>query len=83
MGHQLWPLHFLGGLALGSSGLMKGLRVTCYPSFMESLSSIATTVVSKVQYDVDGGATDVNSWMCTLQYFVLFFFGLPGCSNII
>ena len=45
--------------------------------------AIAFTVVSKVQYDVDGGATDVNSWMCTLQYFVLFFFGLPGCSNII
>ena len=83
MGHQLWPLHFLGGLALRSWGLMKDLRVTCYPSFVEPLSSTATTVVCKVQYDVDGGATDVNSWMYTLQDFVLFFFGLPGCSNII
>ena len=32
---------------------------------------------------LNGGATDVNSCMCTLQDFVLFFFGLPGCSNII
>lgn len=38
-------------VALGSWGLLKGLKATCYPSFMEQLSSSATTVESRVQQD--------------------------------
>ncbi|KAJ9672934.1 hypothetical protein PVL29_026265 [Vitis rotundifolia] len=36
-------------MALGSWGLMKSLKATCYSSFMEQLSSTATTVESRVQ----------------------------------
>ncbi|XP_021719216.1 protein DJ-1 homolog B-like [Chenopodium quinoa] len=38
-------------VALGSWGLLKGLKATCYPSFMEQLSSSATAVESRVQQD--------------------------------
>ncbi|MBA0837995.1 hypothetical protein Goarm_010100 [Gossypium armourianum] len=38
-------------VALGSWGLLKGLKATCYPSFMEQLSSCATAVESIVQQD--------------------------------
>ncbi|KAL4580408.1 hypothetical protein LXL04_016599 [Taraxacum kok-saghyz] len=39
-------------VALGSWGVLKGLKATCYPSFMEQLSSAAaTTVDSRVQQD--------------------------------
>ncbi|KAL6543302.1 Protein DJ-1 B [Orobanche hederae] len=38
-------------VALGSWGLLKGLKATCYPSFMEQLSSSASAVVSRVQQD--------------------------------
>ncbi|XP_076942539.1 protein DJ-1 homolog B-like [Bidens hawaiensis] len=38
-------------VALGSWGLLKGLKATCYPAFMEQLSSSATTVESRVQLD--------------------------------
>lgn len=39
-------------VALGSWGLLKGKKATCYPSFMEQLSSSsATTVESRVQQD--------------------------------
>ncbi|KAA8523983.1 hypothetical protein F0562_010586 [Nyssa sinensis] len=38
-------------VALGSWGLLKGLKATCYPSFMEQLSSSATTVESRVHQD--------------------------------
>ncbi|KMT13205.1 hypothetical protein BVRB_4g086090 [Beta vulgaris subsp. vulgaris] len=38
-------------VALGSWGLLKGLKATCYPSFMEQLSSSATVVESRVQQD--------------------------------
>lgn len=38
-------------VALGSWGLLKGLKATCYPSFMEQLSSTATAVESRVQQD--------------------------------
>ncbi|CAA3009861.1 DJ-1 homolog B-like [Olea europaea subsp. europaea] len=38
-------------VALGSWGLLKGLKATCYPSFMEQLSSSATAVESRVQKD--------------------------------
>ncbi|KAK1393963.1 putative transcriptional regulator DJ-1 [Heracleum sosnowskyi] len=38
-------------VAFGSWGLLKGLKATCYPSFMEQLSSTATTVESRVQQD--------------------------------
>nr|GFB98540.1 protein DJ-1 homolog B-like [Tanacetum cinerariifolium] len=38
-------------VALGSWGLLKGLKATCYPAFMEQLSSSATTVESRVQQD--------------------------------
>ncbi|KAL8505740.1 hypothetical protein ACS0TY_016816 [Phlomoides rotata] len=37
-------------VALGSWGLLKGLKATCYPSFMEQLSS-ASAVESRVQQD--------------------------------
>lgn len=38
-------------VALGSWGLVKGLKATCYPSFMEQLASSATAVESRVQQD--------------------------------
>ncbi|XP_072961635.1 protein DJ-1 homolog B-like [Typha angustifolia] len=38
-------------VALGSWGLLKGLKATCYPSFMEKLPSEATAVESRVQVD--------------------------------
>ncbi|CAM8951926.1 unnamed protein product [Rhodiola kirilowii] len=39
-------------VVLGSWGLLKGLKATCYPSFMEQLaSSAATTVESRVHKD--------------------------------
>ncbi|OMO92414.1 ThiJ/PfpI [Corchorus olitorius] len=38
-------------VALGSWGLLKGLKATCYPSFMEQLTSCATAVESRVQQD--------------------------------
>ncbi|XP_057795953.1 protein DJ-1 homolog B-like [Salvia miltiorrhiza] len=38
-------------VALGSWGLLKGLKATCYPSFMEQLSSSASAVESRVQKD--------------------------------
>ncbi|KAK9674175.1 hypothetical protein RND81_12G216200 [Saponaria officinalis] len=38
-------------VALGSWGLLKGLKATCYPAFMDQLSSSATAVESRVQQD--------------------------------
>ncbi|KAF7141920.1 hypothetical protein RHSIM_Rhsim06G0206300 [Rhododendron simsii] len=38
-------------VVLGSWGLLKGKKATCYPSFMEQLSSSAITVESRVQQD--------------------------------
>ncbi|KAJ8764638.1 hypothetical protein K2173_006720 [Erythroxylum novogranatense] len=38
-------------VALGSWNLLKGLKATCYPSFMEQLQSCATPVESRVQQD--------------------------------
>ncbi|GER29172.1 class I glutamine amidotransferase-likesuperfamily protein [Striga asiatica] len=38
-------------VALGSWGLLSGLKATCYPSFMEQLSSTASAVESRVQQD--------------------------------
>ncbi|XP_021287580.1 LOW QUALITY PROTEIN: protein DJ-1 homolog B [Herrania umbratica] len=38
-------------VALGSWGLLKGLKATCYPSFMDQLTSCATAVESRVQQD--------------------------------
>ncbi|XP_004244263.1 protein DJ-1 homolog B [Solanum lycopersicum] len=38
-------------IALGSWGLLKGLKATCYPSYMEELSSHAIAVESRVQKD--------------------------------
>lgn len=38
-------------VALGSWGLLKGLKATCYPSFMEQLPSSASAVESRVQQD--------------------------------
>ncbi|XP_020537019.1 protein DJ-1 homolog B isoform X2 [Jatropha curcas] len=38
-------------VALGSWGVLKGLKATCYPSFMEQLQSSATAVESRVQQD--------------------------------
>ncbi|OIW05287.1 hypothetical protein TanjilG_03676 [Lupinus angustifolius] len=38
-------------VVLGPWGLLKGLKATCYPSFMEKLASYTTTVESRVQLD--------------------------------
>ncbi|KAK9152988.1 hypothetical protein Sjap_000468 [Stephania japonica] len=38
-------------VALGSWGLLKGLKATCYPSFMEKFPSDVTAVESRVQLD--------------------------------
>ncbi|CAN4102946.1 unnamed protein product [Withania somnifera] len=38
-------------VVLGSWGLLKGLKATCYPSYMEELSSHAIAVESRVQKD--------------------------------
>ncbi|KAK4387125.1 protein DJ-1B [Sesamum angolense] len=38
-------------VALGSWGLLKGLKATCNPSFMDQLSSSASSVESRVQQD--------------------------------
>nr|XP_051114635.1 protein DJ-1 homolog B [Andrographis paniculata] len=38
-------------VALGSWGLLKGLKATCYPSFMNELSSAASAVEYRVQQD--------------------------------
>ncbi|KAK6934162.1 DJ-1/PfpI [Dillenia turbinata] len=38
-------------VALGSWGLLKGLKATCYPSFMEQLSGNAEAVEARVQQD--------------------------------
>ncbi|KAJ0989354.1 hypothetical protein J5N97_007710 [Dioscorea zingiberensis] len=38
-------------VALGPWGLLKGLKATCYPSFMEKLPSNAITVNSRVELD--------------------------------
>ncbi|KAG6507773.1 protein DJ-1 homolog B-like [Zingiber officinale] len=38
-------------VALGSWGLLKGLKATCYPSFIEKLPSDAILVESRVQID--------------------------------
>ncbi|XP_030930215.1 protein DJ-1 homolog B [Quercus lobata] len=38
-------------VALGPWGVLKGLKATCYPSFMEQLAPTATAVESRVQVD--------------------------------
>ncbi|KAK7244193.1 hypothetical protein RIF29_39011 [Crotalaria pallida] len=38
-------------VVLGPWGLLKGLKATCHPSFMEKLASYTTTVESRVQLD--------------------------------
>ncbi|KAF5478572.1 hypothetical protein F2P56_005120 [Juglans regia] len=38
-------------VALGPWGVLKGLKATCYPSFMEQLAPCATAVESRVQLD--------------------------------
>lgn len=38
-------------VALGSWGLLKGLKATCYPSFMDQLSTSATVTESRVEQD--------------------------------
>ncbi|KAB1216499.1 hypothetical protein CJ030_MR4G023088 [Morella rubra] len=38
-------------VALGPWGVLKGLKATCYPSFMEQLAPCATAVESRVQVD--------------------------------
>ncbi|KAF8024162.1 hypothetical protein BT93_F1376 [Corymbia citriodora subsp. variegata] len=55
-------------VALGSWGLLKGLKATCYPSFMEQLSSLATAVESRVQ--VDGKTVTSRGPGTTMEYAV-------------
>ncbi|PKI49611.1 hypothetical protein CRG98_030001, partial [Punica granatum] len=55
-------------VALGSWGLLKGLKATCYPSFMEQLASSATTVESRVQQD--GNVVTSRGPGTTMEYAV-------------
>ncbi|KAH7848861.1 hypothetical protein Vadar_009344 [Vaccinium darrowii] len=51
-------------VTLGSWGLLKGKKATCYPSFMEQLSSSTITVESRVQQDVSGKKATAFPPMC-------------------
>lgn len=55
-------------VAFGSWGLLKGRKATCYPSFMEQLSSTATTVESRVQQD--GNAITSRAPGTTMEFSV-------------
>ncbi|KAK4745847.1 hypothetical protein SAY87_012159 [Trapa incisa] len=55
-------------VALGTWGLLKGLKATCYPSFMEQLASCATTVESRVQQD--GNVVTSRGPGTTMEYAV-------------
>ncbi|KAL6202162.1 hypothetical protein ACLB2K_025872 [Fragaria x ananassa] len=56
-------------VALGSWGVLKGLKVTCYPSFMEQLAaSGATAVESRVQ--LDGKAVTSRGPGTTMEFAV-------------
>ncbi|XP_019193862.1 PREDICTED: protein DJ-1 homolog A-like [Ipomoea nil] len=55
-------------VALGSWGLLKGLKATCYPSFMEQLSSSANAVESRVQ--VDGNVVTSRGPGTVMEYAV-------------
>ncbi|KDO40019.1 hypothetical protein CISIN_1g038375mg, partial [Citrus sinensis] len=55
--------------ALGSRGLLKGLKATCYPSFMEQLApACATTVESRVPQD---GKVVTSRGPCTTMEFAV------------
>ncbi|GAA0140761.1 hypothetical protein LIER_35281 [Lithospermum erythrorhizon] len=55
-------------VALGSWGMLKGLKATCYPSFVEQLSSSANAVESRVQQD--GKAITSRGPGTTMEYSV-------------
>ncbi|XP_030461038.1 protein DJ-1 homolog B-like [Syzygium oleosum] len=55
-------------VVLGSWGLLKGLKATCAPIFMEQLSSLATAVESRVQ--VDGKTVTSRGPGTTMEYAV-------------
>ncbi|KAG9159506.1 hypothetical protein Leryth_022759 [Lithospermum erythrorhizon] len=55
-------------VALGSWGMLKGLKATCYPSFMDQLSSSANAVESRVQQD--GKAITSRGPGTTMEYSV-------------
>ncbi|XP_008222086.1 PREDICTED: protein DJ-1 homolog B-like [Prunus mume] len=56
-------------VAFGSWGVLKGLKATCYPSFMDQLASSATTVESRVQ--VDGKAVTSHGPGTTMDFAVV------------
>ncbi|VVA16578.1 PREDICTED: DJ-1 [Prunus dulcis] len=56
-------------VAFGSWGVLKGLKATCYPSFMDQLASSATTVESRVQ--VDGKAVTSRGPGTTMEFAVV------------
>ncbi|WOL08268.1 hypothetical protein Cni_G17021 [Canna indica] len=53
-------------VALGSWGLLKGLKATCYPSFMDKLPSDATAVESRVE--VEGQVVTSRGPATTMEY---------------
>ncbi|KAG7031064.1 Protein DJ-1-like B [Cucurbita argyrosperma subsp. argyrosperma] len=55
-------------VVLGSWGLLKGLKATCYPSFMEQLGTTATAVESRVQ--IDGQVVTSRGPGTTLEFAV-------------
>lgn len=55
-------------VVLGSWGLLKGLRATCHPSFMDKLPSDVTPVESRVQ--VDGKAVTSRGPGTTMEFAV-------------
>ncbi|KAE8124725.1 hypothetical protein FH972_019584 [Carpinus fangiana] len=55
-------------VAFGPWGVLKGLKATCYPSFMEQLAPCATAVGSRVQ--VDGRAVTSRGPGTTMEFSV-------------
>ncbi|XP_071723653.1 protein DJ-1 homolog A-like [Rutidosis leptorrhynchoides] len=53
-------------VALGPWGLLKGLKATCYPSFMEQLATAATPVESRVL--VDGNVVTSRGPGTTMEF---------------
>ncbi|KAF4363761.1 hypothetical protein F8388_000426 [Cannabis sativa] len=55
-------------VALGAWGLLKGVKATCYPAFMEQLASTANAVESRVQ--MDGKVVTSRGPGTTMEYAV-------------
>ncbi|CAH9143290.1 unnamed protein product [Cuscuta epithymum] len=66
-------------VALGPWGLLKGLKATCYPSFMEQLLPAANAVDSRVQ--VDGNVITSRGPGTVMEYAVALVEQLYGTEN--